>query len=296
MDSNFQDGYKQSYTLRPIWKAEQEILDIFVKLCEKHSFRYYLSDGTALGAARHKGFIPWDDDLDVSMPREDYDQFVKIAAKELPEHLKFVNWENTPEFPLLFGNIQDARRTVVESIEKECGLFLSGGIYMDIFPIDGYPKSKAEKFFVKLFVIPLSCIVRFRCARFHQQTGKGKVGWIMGAMLNFLLPWVSGRDCMRECEKLLRRHAFETSSFTGRASLTLTLLNRPPMPRCYWGEGTPLYFEQSMYKVPSDYDAFLRFYYGDYMELPPEGKRCSTHKYSWRCPWWLGPTLDKLSS
>ena len=110
--------------LKPVWDAVLNVYREVAQICDKHGLRYYLTDGTALGAVRHKGFIPWDDDFDMSMPREDYQKFIEIARNELPEHLKFVNWENTPEFTLLFGKVQDTRADFVKSIEAECGYML----------------------------------------------------------------------------------------------------------------------------------------------------------------------------
>ena len=278
------------FGLRPLWTALLEIYGVFAKICDKHGLRYYLTDGSAIGAIRHKGFIPWDDDFDVSMPREDYDQFMAIASSELPEHLKIVNWRNTPEFPLLFSKLQDTRAEVVEKVEKEIGGFLSGGLFIDIFPIDGYPESSIERFYTRALVFLLSCIIRFRCDEFCHQTKKGRVVWIAGAFLNMLCPWLTRQKSKKLCERFLLKHPFEKSNHTGRASLRLTLLNRDPIPKECWGRGVRVPFCGILVPVPDDYDYYLRVYYGDYMKLPPLDDQHATHHYSWRCPWWLGPT------
>ena len=130
------------FGLRPLWDASLGIYREIAKICERHGLRYYVTDGTALGAVRHKGFIPWDDDFDMSMPRPDYEKFKKIFMAELPPHLKFVDFHNTPEFGLLFGKVQDCRRDKIEALEKVVGFQLSNGLFIDIFPIDGYPRSR----------------------------------------------------------------------------------------------------------------------------------------------------------
>ena len=79
------------YGLRPLWDALYEIYEEFAKICDKHGLRYYAFAGTLLGAIRHNGFIPWDDDLDVAMPRPDYEKFIQISKTELPRHLNFVD-------------------------------------------------------------------------------------------------------------------------------------------------------------------------------------------------------------
>ena len=282
----------ESVNLRPVWEAILDVYKEVAKICDRHGLRYYLTDGTALGAVRHRGFIPWDDDFDMSMPREDYQRFVELAKTELPTHLKFVNWENTPEFTLLFGKVQDSRREFVEQIEQQCGYMLSSGIYIDIIPIDGYPESSLERWLVKLTVKLLSCMIRFRCMHFKVQSRKGKLVWLAGLFLSVFLPWMNGQSCKRMCERFLRRHPFAGARFTGRASMRLTMLNRRPIPSEYWGQPLQSHFCDAMAPLPHDADAYLRFYYGDYMKLPPESQRHHSHEYSYRCSWWLGPTKN----
>lgn len=280
--------------LKPVWDAVLNVYREVAQICDKHGLRYYLTDGTALGAVRHKGFIPWDDDFDMSMPREDYQKFIEIARNELPEHLKFVNWENTPEFTLLFGKVQDTRADFVKSIEAQCGYMLSSGIYIDIIPIDGYPKSRIEKIFVKAAVSVLSCMIRFRCMKYSVQSRKGKLVWLAGLTLSVLMPWMDGQKCKRRCEAFLRKNPFAGAKYTGRASMRLTMLNRNPIPTEYWGVPSRSMFCDIDVPVPHDVDAYLRFYFGDYMKLPPEDQQRHSHEYSYRCSWWLGPTIERV--
>ena len=279
--------------LKPVWDATLDVYREVAKICDKYGLRYYLTDGTALGAVRHHGFIPWDDDFDMSMPREDYQKFVEIAAKELPAHLKFVNWENAPEFTLLFGKVQDSREEFIKSVEEQCGYMLSSGIYIDIIPIDGYPKSAIERLVVKMSVAVLSCMIRFRCMKYCVQSRKGKLVWITGLVLSILMPWMDGQACKRKCEQFLVRHPYACARYTGRASMRLTMLNRRPIPVDYWGAPARSFFCGIDVPVPHDVDAYLRFYYGDYMRLPPVEQQQHSHEYPYRCAWWLGPTVTK---
>ena len=279
--------------LKPVWDATLNVYREVAKVCDRYGLRYYLTDGTALGAVRHHGFIPWDDDFDMSMPREDYNKFIEVASKELPAHLKFVNWENAPEFTLLFGKVQDSREDYIKSVEEQCGYMLSSGIYIDIIPIDGYPKSAIERLVVKMSVAVLSCMIRFRCMDYRVQSKKGKLVWIAGLALSILMPWMNGQSCKRKCEQFLVRHPYAGARYTGRASMRLTMLNRKPIPAEYWGEPSRSVFCGVDVPVPHDLDAYLRFYYGDYMKLPPPDQQQHSHEYSYRCAWWLGPTVSK---
>ena len=122
-------------------KLELDILDFFVDICNKNQLTYFLSGGTLLGAIRHKGFIPWDDDIDVMMPRKDYEKLIKI----FPEHdyYKFLYHGNTHNYPKVFGTINDMRTRKPEAnIRKKCRNIL--GVNIDVFPIDTLPNSRED--------------------------------------------------------------------------------------------------------------------------------------------------------
>ena len=277
--------------LKPVWDATLAIYREVAKICDKHSLRYYLTDGSAIGAVRHKGFIPWDDDFDMSMPREDYELFIEYAKTELPPHLKFLNWTNCPEFCFLFGKVQDCRQSKVEEVEGQCGYMLSNGLYIDIFPIDGYPSSRVEIIAVKLYTYVLRAIWRGKFGIYSNQSRNGKWLYIFGLLLGFFMPWIKKPEhIMMRCEKLLKRHPFAGSSFSSRASVYLTGLNRPPLPTAWWGSPIWHEFQDVSVPLPQEYDLYLKFYYGDYMKLPPEDSQHPSHGYDHRCDWWLGPT------
>lgn len=119
---------------KKVWNVELNILKEVKRICEKHNIKYFAEGGTLLGAARHGGFIPWDDDIDVAMLRDDYNKFIEIAQSELPEHL-FIQNSKTDIRPNLFTKIRDSRTTW---IPKGNDLKLKNyGIFIDIFPLDG---------------------------------------------------------------------------------------------------------------------------------------------------------------
>lgn len=283
---------EDKFGLKPIWEAILEIYDEFCKICDRHGLRYYVTDGNALGAVRHKGFIPWDDDLDVCMPRPDYEKFIEIAQRELPGHLKFVYWRNTPEYYWLFGKIQDARREVVERVEKQVGHMLSGGLFLDVFPIEGYPEGRWQIFWVKfknLFLLPLS---RYRLRTYRTQSKKGKKAWIIGMLMSPFFPcWRTQPKMMAFLDGQLKKFPFEMSRNTGRACSRINVLYRSPVLRSAWGTPKMMEFYDRQVPLPSDYDAHLRSEFGpNYMTPPPASKQHPTHGYSYRCAWWLGPT------
>lgn len=253
-----------AFGLRPLWDASLEVYFAIAAVCDRHGLRYYVTDGTALGAIRHRGFIPWDDDFDISMPRPDYEVFKRIASNELSAHLKFVDFHNTPEFGLLFGKVQDCRREKIETIERTMGFRLSNGIFVDIFPIDGYPKHW------------LSRSVIYVLSRFFARLTR------LGYWGNFI--------GMRVCEFLAKLFSYEKSELTGRSCSALSVLRRKGLAKKVWGTPIKVEFDESTVLVPEDVNAYLSNEYGDYMKLPSKGKCHPTHSYAERCPWWLGPT------
>jgi len=282
------------FHLRPIWDATLDIYKEIDKVCDRHGLRYYVTDGTLIGAIRHKGFIPWDDDFDMSMPRPDYEKFIEYAKTELPPHLKFVNWKNTPEFQLMFGKVQDCRRELIEDLEHQSGIKMANGLFVDIFPIDGYPSGVFSRMVIKAVNFVLSQDMNFRFTRLKDRSWKGRILHPLGAVFSALLPWLrTYADFQAVYEQILLRYPYAVSENTGRASVCLHGLNRPPLSKTAWGEGRTVEFHDTQVVVPSDSHAYLSMLYGDYMKLPPESKRHPTHTYAKRCPWWLGPTIEK---
>lgn len=228
------------------------IYDKFSVICAKYGFRYYLAYGSLLGAIRHNGFIPWDDDFDVVMPRPDYERFFRIAAQELPAHYKPLTWREHSGLRYRFGKIQDIRREVVERIEDDLGHRLPQGIYIDIFPIDGYPETQ---FGAWLWNLCRKIILRFR-------------------------PWVVEEFFMDTLAKWISY---------GRSSMTCVFgsnfLVKNPTRFAVWESSIVAEFEGRLVPLPSGYDEWLRNLYGDYMRFPPEEERHSTHLWGADAPW-----------
>ena len=142
-------------------KAELAILKEFIRICDSLHLTYYLVCGTALGAAKYSGFIPWDDDIDVALPREDYEVFCAKAQEMLPSYLFLQNYKTDPRYPLFFSKIRDSRTTYIE--KSFAHLPIHHGVYIDVFPLDGYPddceqQKKVEKAKRKYHLKRLCCI------------------------------------------------------------------------------------------------------------------------------------------
>lgn len=125
-----------------IWAKELEVFEVIKGICKKHQITYYLVAGSLLGAVRHKGYIPWDDDLDVAMFREDYNKFLKYAQKELPEELFLQTPYTDPGYYYGMAKIRINNTTGIRIRDWGCGLPFHQGIFVDIFPIDSVPDGK----------------------------------------------------------------------------------------------------------------------------------------------------------
>ena len=262
------------------------VYDAFAALCAKHNLRFYVAYGTALGAVRHHGFIPWDDDLDVMMPRPDYEKFCELANKELPNHLWHVTWRNVSGYPQAFSKIQDCRREVVERTEQEIGFSLPQGIYIDIFVLDAYPDSWWGRTRIQLATLTLQLLNRRFTRRFREHRKLiGYCVWLCAEVCHKFHPQIkSVYDFPRFIEQRAKRFAYgETSSCYELSSLFLRA--SWIFPKEVYGEPSFQMFEGRLVPVPHDIDTYLRGLYGDYMTLPPEDKRGMRHANVPPSPW-----------
>jgi len=226
----------------------------FDRICKKYSFDYWLDSGTLLGAIRHKGFIPWDDDIDISMPVEDYREFAKIAPKELPKDMFLQNKITDPTFPFDYMKIRSNRAKIIEFHEKGKEVKYHQGVFVDIFPMFAIKETKLNHLFYEyaFSLIRFFSAKKFDCTRIRKFIKKSieklHLGWDKKVGTSVIysgkMPDVAG--------------AFEYSAIY-------------PLKR--------IEFEGLEFLAPNDPHHYLENIYSfNYMELPPEDKR-ATHAY-----------------
>ena len=137
--------------MNDLQKKQFAILCEFVRICEKLDLQYYMICGSALGSAKYSGFIPWDDDIDVALPRKDYNIFIEKAQALLPEHLHLQNYKTDKNFHHYCSKIRDSQTTYIERDQKN--LNIHHGVFVDVIPLDALPDDKLFKFKYRVFRI-----------------------------------------------------------------------------------------------------------------------------------------------
>lgn len=231
------------------------------QVCREHGLHYYIYDGTMLGAVRHGGFIPWDDDLDIAMPREDYEQFIAHANEWLPDPYEFVCFELDETYPLPFGKVQDGSTTLIERPH----LPYLGGLYIDVFPIDGAPSNALLR---RLHLVRYDILKKlvYMAYRDPYRHGHGPSSW-----LPLLCRKVIGQQRLqRKTRRLLCKYAFSNC----KKVCVFDDGFRGVIDKDVVGQPTPVVFEGREVMGVEHAHQYLSHMYGDYMTPPPhDGQR-----------------------
>lgn len=266
---------KRELTIQETQKISLEILNTVATICEEQQFRYALIYGTLIGAVRHHGYIPWDDDVDIMMPRKDYDRFLaymKLNIHKYP-NLRVFNRQECKEYPYMITRISDDRYTIVMENEEPFGM----GVFIDIYPYDGLGDTRKEalKFGLKGDRLSSLC---YQATRKHFAIETTTSLW--RKLLKFpvyLFARLCGKDRFQDrLERLAGVKDYDSSRYVG-CVIWLSWGEKDIFPRKWFDETIMMPFEQYEFRVPKEYDKVLRHEYGDYMQLPPENERVGHH-------------------
>ncbi|MBF0777817.1 LicD family protein [Streptococcus cuniculi] len=268
--------------LQEVQRVALDLLIEFDKICKAHSFRYSLGGGTLLGAIRHGGFIPWDDDIDLMMPRPDYEKFIDYCH----DHdcgFDCLSLKYTDHYFDLFSRLSDRSTQIIDETKD---LDHQIGVTIDIFPIDGLGADKNE------------ALKRFNNSRLKREllvAAKWKTyfrsktrSWLVEPVrfgLFLMSRFINKEKLYKEVDRLCQQYDFETSEFA--ACISGVYREKEIMPTSTFKNYTSVNFEEYEFDSIAEYDAYLTKHYGDYMTLPSKEKRVSHHSatFYWREEW-----------
>ncbi len=256
-------------------KKEFEMLCLFVDICEKLQLEYYLVCGSALGAIKYKGFIPWDDDIDVALPRRDYEIFLENAQELLPAWCFVQNYRTDPEFHLIGTKLRDSRTTFVERYCEK--LNINHGVFIDVFPLDAYLEGKKQQRKLR------QTQKRFesqRRVRLNYRRFTSRELFHIRNNMYYLCYKIFGMfrntpRYMRCYEKLISSGDYEKSNMI--CNYANSISKDEYAPREQYGSGARAVFEGLEVRVPERYDDYLTQKYGRWREKLPEKEQKGHH-------------------
>lgn len=254
--------------LKQLQAVMLEMLKLVDKICRENDIKYSLCSGTLLGAVRHKGFIPWDDDLDIRMTRDNYDKFLAVWEKLRPEGYELQNKENTPNFPQSFSKIRKNNTTFIQH-EWEKGMY-NTGIFIDVFPLDRIP----EKILPKAFFLCRT----YKYLMYTRETLYSEESELIKFAMSFLMKLTSHNPRM----KYRKKYIDWLKKLDKDKSLKCIGIEMPSMLKVAFlpdiaDDYVNLTFEDGKFMCFKKWDEYLRLMFGDYMKLPPESERVLKH-------------------
>ena len=260
----------KDYELKKLQKTELEILCDVIRICDENNIQYFTVGGTTLGAIRHNGFIPWDDDIDIGMLREDYERFIRIAPQELKKGYTLSHFLYEPTSPTYYAKVRKDGTEFVEGYTRN--IQMHHGIFIDIMPYDKIPENEVErrryrkrvKIWNQLYIAKTVWTSTFLPSRHKMLLN------CIRAFLHVLMAPVPKHYLYRKTDEAMRAYNESTSHTVSSRAL--------PVFDCKIESLLPAVnhtFESINVKIPADADQVLKTQYGDYMKLPPLEKQYS---------------------
>lgn len=259
-------------TLEEIQERSFEILKKIKEIFDENNWKYYLAYGTLLGAVRHNGFIPWDDDIDIWVPRPDYEKFIDYCIKneEKLKPFEIIHYKNNKKYIYPIARFSDTRYRIEYNDAKEYGL----GLFVDIYPLDGVKKQDI-KYREKINRLNKFII---QCGSKHFIKSKTKLKTFLKYPYYLLTKLCNVNKLLEKNDKMSQKYEFyEEEQFDCVIWYSKRIFEKKLLGEDL--EGTNLIFNGEYFRVPKEYDLVLKSIYEDYMKLPPESERIAHHDY-----------------
>ena len=253
-------------TIDEMREIQLKMLNDIHQFCVSNNIRYSLSGGSLIGAVRHHGFIPWDDDVDLMMPRPDYERFVNSYETDC---YKVITYKNNQSYHFPFAKVYDNRTILIED-------YSCNGVYIDIFPVDGLPESKEETNDMIKKVSKLSAYdLYFASDTYKFQEGNKMILRLKHLIKKIIVP--NRNTTINRIEEICKKHKFGSTDFAGVLVWGYGL--KEHLQSFVFKSYQEMEFEGIICMCISNYDIYLSSLYGKYMELPPLEEQVSHHKY-----------------
>ncbi|ORJ29921.1 2-C-methyl-D-erythritol 4-phosphate cytidylyltransferase [Streptococcus oralis subsp. tigurinus] len=250
-------------------KIELDILDFIDSFCKEHGINYCINYGTLIGAIRHKGFIPWDDDIDLSMTRENYEKFIQLFSEKQSRY-KLLSLETDDQYFNNFIKIVDPTTKIIDTRNTKT---YGSGVFIDIFPMDTFNDTKVVDICYKLESFKLLSFSKHKNIVY----GDSKLKDLIRTLFWLLLRPVSPRFFANQIEKQIQKYRVENGKYI--AFIPSKAKEKEIFPRDMFDELIETPFEHLVLPAPKHFDAVLKQFYDDYMTVPPKEKQIYIHEF-----------------
>ena len=259
------------------WKNQiSDVFSVFIKICNENNLRYFCNGGTAIGTIRHHGIIPWDDDIDVMMPRPDYNKFIDICEKTDIGSYEIITPNNNENYYCTYAKFCNTTSTLLETEYFRCVL----GMFIDIFPLDGVPEDEQELLYLfqkyqKYRKIFYNSNKFYSFSKFFEFLYDFKWKQAIGIIYRHFFRKIIRAKALAEMNRISSKYEYGNSDKIVEYDTYLGL--KGVMEKNWFDSYVLMDFEGYRVRMPSSYDNYLKHFFGDYMCYPPVDQQCSNH-------------------